>query len=78
MSRCNICNKPWCGKCTCQPSNPSNKTVVIPVAGSSAYQEWLAYNPDLDPSLNPDSPWSESYWLENYVQQQLIYTEDEL
>lgn len=65
-----ICNKPWCGKCTCQPTNPSNRTVIVPQEGSSAYEAFLAYNPDLDPSLNPDSPWTEDYWLNNYVKGQ--------
>lgn len=46
------CNK-------CQPLNQSNKTVVIPVSGQSAYETWKSYN--------PDSTWSESEWLENYV-----------
>jgi len=55
---CNICNKPWCGKCP-QPTNPSNKTVVVPVSGASAYETWKSYN--------PDSTWSEAEWLENYV-----------
>lgn len=55
---CIKCNKPWCGKCP-QPTNPSNKTYVVPVAGQSAYEAWKTYN--------PDSTWSESEWLENYV-----------
>lgn len=66
---CNICNKPWCGKCP-QPSNPSNKTIITGQAGANAYEEFLAYNPDLDPNLNPESPWTEQYWLENYVKGQ--------
>lgn len=66
MGNCNTCNKPWCGKCP-QPTNPSNKTVVVPVAGASAYKEWLSYNPELDPQLNSNSPWTEVYWLNNYA-----------
>ncbi len=68
-----------CGcKEPCQPLNSSNKTYVVPVAGSSAYQEWLSYNPDLDPSLNPDSPYTESYWLENWVKVNLNYEDFEI
>lgn len=46
------CNK-------CQPLNQSNKTVVIPVGGQSAYEVWKSYN--------PDSTWSELEWLDRYV-----------
>lgn len=70
--------------CDCNPSvnnlatNPSNQTFVVPVAGASAYQDWLAENPDLDPNLHPDSPWVLSYWVENYVQGQFVYEEFEI
>lgn len=56
-----------CGCQSCPTYNPSNKTQIIPVAGKDAYQLWLSYNPTLDPSINPDSPWTESYWLANYA-----------
>ena len=71
MRNPNTC--PYChrgGACGCgkgQPLNKSNKTYVVPVEGVSSYELWLQYNPDLDPNLNPDSPWVEAYWLENYV-----------
>lgn len=63
----------YCGNCNSQPTNTSNKTEVIPVAGADNYQLWLSYNPDLDPSLNPDSPWTEPYWLDNWVKVNLNY-----
>lgn len=67
-----------CHKCYKQPTNPSNKTVVVPVSGVSAYEAFLAYNPDLDPNLNPESPWTESYWLENWVKTNLNYEDFEI
>lgn len=59
-----------CHRCHKQPTNPSNKTVVVPVAGSSAYELWKSYN--------PDSTWSESEWLENYVKMNLNYENFEI
>lgn len=56
-----------CNPCYSQPTNPSNRTVIVPQEGSSAYEAFLAYNPSLDPNVDPDSPWTEEYWLENYV-----------
>lgn len=59
-----------CGCDPCQPLNQSNKTIVVPIAGASGYQEWLAYNPDKDPNLNPTSPWTEKYWIDNWTKGQ--------
>lgn len=58
-------NSKNCG--VCQPTNQSNRTVVVPVEGQSAYLTWLAYNPELDPRINPESPWTEKYWLDNFT-----------
>lgn len=71
------CGSPH-GYCTCDPTNTSNRTMVIPVSGASAYADWLAYNPDLDPNVNPDSPWNESYWLEHWVKMNLNYENFEI
>lgn len=65
---CPYCHR-GCG-CGCgkgQPLNRSNQTFTVPVEGVSAYETFLAYNPNLDPNLNPDSPWDEAYWLNRYV-----------
>lgn len=67
---CNYNNSRGCACNQCQPLNQSNKTVVVPVSGADAYQTWLAYHPDKDPKLNPTSPWTEIYWLENYAKGQ--------
>lgn len=45
----------------------TNKTIVISNDGKSAYEIWLKYNPELDPNINPNSPWTEEYWIENYI-----------
>ena len=42
---CNICNKTWCCKCP-QPTNPSNKTYVIPVEGASFIEAYRSYYPE--------------------------------
>lgn len=62
--KCNCrCKEP------CQPLNSSNRSMIIPVAGLSAYEEWKTYN--------PDSTWSESEWLDQYVAGSSMYTETE-
>lgn len=58
--------------CNCGCRKPykdpvSSRTIVISSEGDSAYDIWLKYNPDLDPRNDPESPWTEEYWLENYV-----------
>jgi len=67
-----------CNKCYEQPLNPSNRTIVVPVAGADAYQTWLAYHPELDPANNPSSPWTEPYWLDNWVKTNLNYEQFEI
>lgn len=63
-NRCNTCDE-----CV-QPQNASNKTFIIPVAGASSYSEWLSYYPELDPTINPESPWTEKYWVDNWTKGQ--------
>lgn len=60
------CNCNQCG----QPLNESNKTVIVPVSGESAYETWKAYN--------PDSTLTEAEWLEQVVKTNLNYEEFEI
>lgn len=59
-----------CQQCGCNCNqcdlNQSNKTIVVPVSGASAYETWLAYHPELDPANDPTSPWTEGFWVNNY------------
>jgi len=45
----------------------SNRTIVTGQVGADAYKLWLSYNPTLDPNINPDSPWTEKYWVDNWT-----------
>lgn len=51
--KCNKCNGYGCD---CYPINQSNKTMVVPLAGKSAFEAYLAYHPDY--------PYDEKYWTE--------------
>lgn len=60
-----------CNPCNCPQSlNQSNKTIIVPVAGESAYETWKAYN--------PESTLTEAEWLEQVVKTNLNYEEFEI
>lgn len=50
------CNKCKGHGCNCYPINQSNKTMVVPLSGKSAFETYLSYNPSY--------PHSEKYWVE--------------
>ena len=58
---CNSCHN------DCQPTNMSNRTIVTGQVGADAYKLWLSNYPNLDPDINPSSPWTEKYWVDNWA-----------
>lgn len=64
------CNKCKGYGCDCYPINQSNKTVTVPLAGTSAFQGYKAYN--------PDSEVTEKGYYNGEVFESNFYTEDEL